>query len=514
MKKIFSLLIAIVFLFSNCHKMLDTVPTDFLSPVNYYKTADHIKKALTGVYDPLGTVDMYGFRLCGQLAYSNDEGIRSAASELTGPAVYNHSISDPYINNLWTACYTGIDRANDLLANIHHADMDETLRAQYRGEALFLRAYYYYLLALHWGDVPLKLTPTIDVQSVDLERSPLRKVYEQIIADMTEAKDEVATISSLGFNGRISKTAVMGMLARVSLSMAGYPVRETSKYAAARDWADSVILSGEHALNPDYKQIFINHAQDIYDIKENLWEIEFFGNGLDAYNETSWIGVWFGIASNDLENPGYCYGALYATNKLFNLYEETDQRRDWNISTYKYSGTNKVPYNPTDLYNRFPGKWRREYELITPKQKNGGPINFPILRYSDILLMRAEAENEMNGPADAVAYLNQVRERAGATLFTEANNNAITNQQQFREVIRDERARELCFESLRNHDLKRWGIFVSTMKNLANTISLTYPTNLRYLALSGNNVSERHLLFPIPSREMALNKAMTQNPGW
>lgn len=514
MKRIVQLLTISIWVLTGCNKMLDTVPTDFLSPVNYYQTADHIKKALTGVYDPLGTVDMFGFRLCGPLAYGNDEGLRASSSELTGPAVYNYSISEPLVNNLWNACYTGIDRANDLLANIHKATMDEPLRRQYRAEALFLRAFYYYQLVLHWGEVPLKITPTVDVEAVNLPRTPLKQVYDQIVADMTEAKDGAATISSLGYSGRVSKTAICGMLARVSLSMAGYPLRETARYEAARSWADSVILSGEHALNPDYKQIFINQSQDKYDIKENLWEIEFFGNGLDAYNETSWLGVWFGIASTDLQNPGYCYGALYATNKLLNLYETGDQRRDWNISTYSYSGTNKVNYTATQVYNRFPGKWRREYELITPKQKNGGATNFPIIRYSDVLLMRAEAENELHGPANAVSYLNQVRARAGATLFDESNGNAITSQDECRQILQDERSRELCFESLRSHDLKRWGIFQSTMKNLASTITVTYPANLRYLALAGNNLSERHTLFPIPSREMSLNKAMVQNPGW
>lgn len=512
MKTICQLLAIGVLFLTSCHKMLDTTPTDFISPVNYYETADHIKKALTGVYDPLGTLDMYGFRLHGPLIYGNDEGLRSSSGEVTGVSVYNYSASEPLVNNLWNACYIGIDRANDLLANIHKASMNDTLRNQYRSEALFLRAYYYYILVQCWGDVPLKLTPTIDVEQVNLARTPIPQVYGQIVKDMTEAKDGAATITSLGYNGRVSKTAIFGMLARVSLSMAGYPLRDVSKYEQAKAWADSVILSGEHALASDYRQIFINQCQDIYDIRENLWEIEFFGNGLDAYNETSWLGVWFGIISTDLQEPGYCYGALYATHKLYTLYEATDQRRDWNIGTYRYSGVNKVDFTASQVFNRYPGKWRREYELVTPKQKNGGPINFPIMRYSDVLLMRAEAENELNGPAGAHAYLNQVRARAGASLFEGPIE--ITSQDEMRSVIQDERSRELCFEGQRTQDLKRWGIFISTMKNLSSTITVTYPANLRYLALAGNNLTDRYLLFPIPSRELSLNKAMVQNTGW
>lgn len=512
MKTICQLLAISVLFLTSCHKMLDTKPTDFISPVNYYETADHIKRALTGVYDPLGTLDMYGFRLHGPLIYGNDEGLRSSSSEVTGVSVYNYSASEPLVNNLWNACYIGIDRANDLLANIHKATMNDTLRNQYRSEALFLRAYYYYILVQFWGDVPLKLTPTVDVEQVNIARTPIRQVYEQIVKDMTEARNGVATITALGHSGRISKTAACGMLARVSLSMAGYPLRDVTKYEQAKAWADSVILSGEHALATDYKQIFINHCQDKYDIKENLWEIEFFGNGLDAYNETSWLGVWFGIISTDLQEPGYCYGALYATHKLYTLYEPADQRRDWNIGNYRYTGLNKVDFTASQVYNRYPGKWRREYELITPKQKNGGPINFPIMRYSDVLLIRAEAENELNGPAAAHTYLNQVRSRAGASSFEGPTE--ITSQDEMRSEIQDERARELCFEGQRTLDLKRWGIFISTMKNLSSTIMASYPANLRYLALAGNNLTDRYLLFPIPSRELSLNKAMGQNTGW
>lgn len=498
---------------SGCHKLLDTKPTDFISPVNYYETADHIKRALTGVYDPLGTVDMYGFRLHGPLVHGNDEGLRSSSGELTGPSVYNYSASEPLVNNLWNACYTGIDRANDLLANIDQASMDNKLREQYRAEALFLRAYYYYILVQFWGDVPLKISPTLDVEAVNLPRSSVRAVYDQIVQDMTKAKDGAATITSLGYNGRASRTAIFGMLARVSLSMAGYPLRDANGYEQAKAWSDSVILSNEHALAADYKQIFINHTQDKYDIKENLWEIEFFGNGLDAYNETGWVGTWFGIISTDLQNPGYCYGALYATHKLYALYEPTDIRRDWNIGTFRYTtGTTRVDFTSSQLFNRYPGKWRREYELVTPKFKNGGSANFPIMRYSDVLLMRAEAENELHGPAAAHVYLNQVRARAGASLLEGAT--AITDKDAFRSEIQDERARELCFEGQRTQDLKRWGIFVSTMRNLSSTIMVTYPANLRYLALAGNNVTDRHLLFPIPNRELSLNKAMVQNPGW
>lgn len=517
MKKIIYILIAIIYFpISSCKKFLELTPTDFLSPINYYSTETELENALTGVYDPLGKEAMYGRYLFTTLAYGNDEGLRSSSAITTGLEVFNYTASDGIVGNLWTACYQGIGRANDLLASISKPKMDETKRNRIRGEALFLRAYYYFLLADHWGDVPLKLTPTVSASEVDIPVTPKKQVFEQVLKDMEEAVPLVSTVTELGFSGRISKTAIQGILARVCLTMAGSQVNDTDKYKDALSWAEKVLQSGEHQLNNDYKQIFINQSKDVYDVKESMWEIEFYGNGVGSYNETSWLGVWGGILSSgsDLQTPGYGYGALYATNKLYQLYTDaTDVRRDWNISTYYFTSPKPTYFTAAQVYNRYPGKWRREYEVVTPKSKNTNATNFPVLRYADVLLMLAEAENEVNGPTQkAHNALNMVRARAHASEFTGAK--VITDKNVFRQVIRDERARELAFEAIRDHDLKRWGIFLSTMKELANNVSTTYPANLKFLALAGNNIAERHLYLPIPSLELSLNKAIKQTPGW
>lgn len=515
-KVIYILMITAIFPLASCKKFLDVAPTDFLSPINYYSTETEVENALTGVYDPLGREAMYGRYLFTTLAYGNDEGLRSASATTTGLEVFNYTPSDGIVGNLWTSCYQGIDRANDLLANIDKPKMDETKRNRIRGEALFLRAYYYFLLADNWGDVPLKLSPTVSASDVDIKSSPKKEVFEQILKDMETAEPLVSTSTELKFSGRISKTTIAGIMARVCLTMAGSQVNDPDKLNDALKWAEKVVLSKEHSLNPDYKQIFINHSKDLYDVKESMWEIEFYGNGIGSYNETSWVGVWGGILASgpDLQTPGYGYGALYATNKLYNLYTDaTDVRRDWNISPYYFTTTSPTNFTATQLYNRYPGKWRREYEVVTPKSKNVSSTNFPVLRYADVLLMLAEAENELNGPTQkAHDALNEVRARAHASEFKGAT--IITDKIVFRQIIQDERARELAFEALRDHDLKRWGIFISTMKDLSKSITASYPANLRFLALAGNNIADRHLYLPIPSLELSLNKAIKQNPDW
>jgi hypothetical protein len=413
---------------------------------------------------------------------------------------------------LWKNLYVGIERANTLLANLEKTEMDNDKKSMVRGEALFLRAFYYFTLVQYYGDVPLKLEPSNSVNNVDIARTPSKEVYAQIIADMKEAETLVKTATAVGSSGQISKSTVRGILARVYLTMAGAPLRDTEKFKDAREWALKVKESNEHILNPDYKQIFINETQDIEDFKECIWEAECWGTNNDDQREGGRIGNENGVLcrSTDFGNIGYAYGFNSTTWKLYNLYDAIDVRRDWAISTYTLNADGvKTPLAATNIYGRNVAKWRREYELLSPKNKNYTPTNFPMLRYADVLLMLAEAENEVTG-ATTLAHeaLNLVRKRAGLLDTT------IAGQDGFRDEIRNERARELCFEGLRKNDLIRWGIFVETMQDASDEIKAKATATYNYAAVNAANVNERHLLYPIPLTEMSLNKKMVQNPFW
>src|SRR5690606_29983150 len=132
--------------------------------------------------------------------------------------------NDALVGAFWRKLYEGVDRANALLSNIDKPDMDESRREVIRGEALFLRAYYYFLLVSNFGDVPLKLAVSTSPTETDYSRTPAKEVYAQIVKDMTEAEARVLPITDLNYGGRISKSAVQGILARVHLYMSGYPM--------------------------------------------------------------------------------------------------------------------------------------------------------------------------------------------------------------------------------------------------------------------------------------------------
>lgn len=515
MKNISIYILFLSVLCNSCTKFLDTKPTDFTTPDIFYSTETELNQALAGVYNSLAQDGTYGRNLSVELAHSSDEGFYKLNTANINPAHYNHDAANTIVLAAWRTLYEGINRANLLLASIDRPEMDEDKRNVIEGEALFLRAFFYFQLVSLWGDVPLLLEPTRDGNIVNIPRTPSTAIYEVILRDMTIAQTLVDKWSDIGFPGRVSKTAIRGILARVCLKMAGAPLHDLSKLELAKFWAGEIIKTDEHRLNPNYEEVFINHSADKYDTeyKESIWEVEFWGNRLgNPYRVSGRVGNQFSIRSTTAEMYGYAN--VGATATLYLLYDDSDDvRRDWNIAPFRYvsnSSLDTVHHAPTEIYDRDTGKWRREYETALPRSVDFSPTNFPLLRYADVLLMYAEAENELNGPTtEAYDALNAVRDRAGAYAFTGLD------QDDLRQAIRNERARELCFEGLRKFDLIRWGIFQQAMRNVGNDIASNAPSNLRYAALGYERaLAERNLILPIPIAEMSLNKAMYQNEGW
>lgn len=513
-----------ILLFTSCDKFLKEDPTDFVAPVNYYKTEKEVFSALAGVYDVLGNRAAYGRYLFFEMDMS-DQSYMALSSTGQDIALYNYDIGDQKLIDTWSILYQGINRANMLLEAIDRSDIPNPLRDNYKGEALFLRAYYYFLLTSNWGKVPLRLQSTKTPSEVDMEPASLQEIYTQIISDMELAADMVADITTYKNAGRVSKSAIWGILARVNLKMAGAPLRDKTRYAEAKKWAEKVINSGHHALNPDYAQIFKNHAQKIYDTKESIWEVEFSYMSGSQYEEGN-VGSINGIGTSN-KLVGYSYGAQKIMKPYYDLFHNEDLRRDWNINDYYYEtepATGRIMYEGNAaaiFYNRSAAKWRREYEVTPQKSVNTTTINFPLLRYADILLMYAEADNMLPAGRSALAddYLNLVRQRAFGKLHPDATNINGANLPSgldaaaFQSAIQDERSFELGFEGIRRHDLIRWGIFIQTMQGL-RAYKTTAHADYQYGFRTAENITSRDTLFAIPRSEMVVNKSMTQNSGW
>ena len=584
---------------------LDTEP-QIIPSKGSYTNETRLKYGLAGVYGALNSEELYGSYYSLQIANADDLCyFNNYNNGETRPDRYNHSAGTSVIYETWLKLYEGIKNANEYLDEAGKAEIDpeelSTDLKTYLAEARFLRAFYHFLLAQAWGDVPLRSEAATSPNPVNVQiaATPQEKVLkwcvdeiEAIVYDLDEGVEQTPS--------RVNQTVAEGILARIYLFMAGETVDQVEglskqeMYGKAAYWANEVIASQKHHLNESYEQVFINMIQDQYDteFRESMWEAEFLG---DRTSSTYWtngrIGDLIGLKSQSGTTNysewacNYSYGYYNGSYTLWQLYWTDDRTADeassrtvidkrltWNLPGYNYRGLNnqqisyqkdgatvtavlkqdqsmyKTPwlyknnfampeiegldtsvenaFDPADIiYDptimcavRNAGKWRREtiYENQMSHKSLYTSINFPILRYSDVLLMYAEAVNEYAGAPDEQAKeaVREVRRRAGVA----TDESQLSGQASFRNLVRNERARELAFEGLRKWDLIRWGIFVERM-HLAGT---NVPTESMYLNktitdyAAGNyaNVSSRHIYLPIPTKELAVNHALQQNPLW
>jgi starch-binding outer membrane protein, SusD/RagB family len=524
MKKICLFIIALTMLTSGCKKFLATTPEDFVDPGKYFTKEQDAVLAFNAAYDNMTKQWFYsGYWQARMVACADD-----VFAILTGqfPANFKSIATDGAYSSTWFTVYEAIERCNVLLANIDRVEGDAKRIGYIKGLGLFFRAYCFFFLVDQWGAVPLKLKPTVDANDIAIGRTPIKDVYAQILKDMTAAEALLPTTAAeqYGGAGYPAKTTCQGILARVCLTMAGEPLKDQTKWAEAKMWAQKVVDSKEHSLNPDYPNIFINMISNKYDKKESLWEVDFVD--VPGKTEHGYLGYLDGINGGPADT-GNSVGQVRCTRILYNTYNAKDLRRDWNIATYQYTSAGARSYwSATALYDRHPGKFRLQYSPM-PRTTGRTPVNFPLLRYADVLLMLAEADNEVNDGPTPLAYecINQVRQRAwgkllpGATNPDEANLTEGMDVIAFRQAIRDERLMEFPGEYLRKHDLIRWGIFLSTLQKMkADVNSTTLPAvssgNKTQITGFADLASERDLLWPIPASEIQFNRLMEQNPGW
>jgi hypothetical protein len=447
----------------SCKKFLDTKPTDFVQPGAYYQNESQLLKALAGVYNPLIRSSLYGGNIQGLLTVCTDESYYGFSNPAVAAAVVVNSFdyTNANIASYWSACYNGIEYANLLIANIDNGvTINAAAKNAILGEALFLRGYYHFLLVQNFGDVPLKLSPTTNPNDVNIPRIPSSQVYAQILKDMKRAEGLVyPTYANTGnSSSRVTQTVVQGMLARVYLYMGGYPLRDATAYDSVLVYTTKVIGSGIHSLNTEfeinpvniragkgdslyypltngnpgyvnnpYSQVFLYESKSQYYIKETMWEADFSGIFAGGVNQGGAIGSQASgiLNGTDYTVLGRTAPQVNASQFLYTSYGAGDLRRDWNIAPYTYTSvmpTTKSFYAAGTaasgtLLGRTVGKWRREYEPIGAGAANKSAwttgIKYPLLRFADVLLMQAEAENQVHGATSiALGAVNQVRERA------------------------------------------------------------------------------------------------------
>lgn len=513
MKTKYISLVLIALAASSCKKsFIDLSPKASYTDVNYYQTEAQFKQAVTAAYAPLRDLLVNDFYFTEMR--SDNTFYQSALSNRGTAYVYRENISDfkdgatnSYTAAEWQYLYQLISRANIVTSRLKQAPGISAASINvYDGQAKFLRAFAYFKLVRLFGGVPIFVNEVTTPNDAFLPRSSADDVYKQIIADATDAINELVSPAKFPQTGEATKGSATVLLADV--------------YVTLKRWADAEALLNTlpamgYGLNADYAAAFSPSNKNS---KESLFEVQYL-DGTATGTTPNVLTTYFLPRSTNtslltgipINNSGMA-GLNTPTPDLIGTYEANDKRLDASV------GITEGTYNASDLFTFSAVKSAPGYtapptgKVAIPYIKkylhaplaaiNGSGDNFPVYRYAEALLLLAEAQNEQG--KSPLTALNAVRTRAGLPAA------ALTGQAAMRNTILHERRVELAFENKRWHDLVRTGTAISTL----NPFGTKIKSQFSYLPADGRIVTDFRLLFPLPAAEIGLNTLLTQNPGY
>lgn len=493
---------------AGCAKWLEKEDVDpsNLSPATYYTIPAHADAAIAAAYAQTRFING------GAGIFANNfsmlEMVTGTAKTETGQNTdlnnligLSYNGDNVFVNNWWNGAYSVIAQCNLVLDRVPGINpMDAAQKKRILGEAQFLRAWAYFYLVRLYGDVPLLLKP-VDGASPDLypARTARETVFNQVVTDLTAA--EGSGLSWADYTGRASLGAVKALLAEVYLTMAGQPLNKGASYyqmAAAK--AAEIISNGSFSLFANYGDL---HNLALENRGEQIFEIQYLGGVADNPNQGVLLPNF-----KDVSAYGTEIGSTVPTRQFYNSYETGDQR-----------AVDRVGFFYTSYYDGGSGALKslnapyifKHFDLVA----NGtagvagtavSSLNWMNIRYAQVLLTYAEAQNEAGGPTQA-AYdaLKKIRDRAG--LVTPAL--GTYSQATFREAVWRERWHELCYEQITWFDMIRTRkVYVEATNGFDNFVGHKFPDN-------GATLADKHLLFPLPTSEMQNNPNLRpNNPGY
>lgn len=484
--------VAVIFslMLTACGKdFLDRKPQGQPTTVTFFTDSVSAAQSVNAVYDILRDFQVHANAFVSIVSITSDDADKGSTAG-DGPAQkdmdnFTVNAANNFVNVYWGGLYRGIERCNVVLANVPGITMGDGLRNRLIAEARCLRGYFYFCLVRTYGAVPLAdklLTP----DTYNLPRSSVDSIYNFIIKDLEAAAAVLPRKSAYKAAdlGRVTQGAAQGLLAKVWLYR--------KNWQAVVTLTDAVIASGEYDLSTPYDKIFTQAGENG---RESVFEVQCVADpqmlGAGQYTRFQ------GIRSQTL-NLGYGFNIPSTT--LLSAYEAGDPRKAATVLTRgETTGAGEIV--PADAISvRYNKK-----AYVPPAERplwdmTGGGQNIRLLRYADILLMQAEAANELGQPGKALTALNAVRQRArGSNPATVLPDITTTDQTALREHIRQERHIELALEHDRFYDLVRWGIVETVMKASGKT----------------GFTKNKNELMPVPQTEIdKSNGILTQNQGY
>lgn len=500
---------------ASCNKdNLNLVPQTQLSSGSFYKDAAQFNQALTGAYTFLRGIATLGIYMDEMRSdntffnfYSADRGTGTSAEAYTEFIDNSTTSQEPNSpGNRYGNAYSGIAAVNTILTQLQGSSLSQAEKDQISGEALFLRAFYYYDLVTHYGGVPLQLEQVTDVEGAFLPRSTADEVYQQIITDLTAAIPVLPVAKTFPQSGRATQGAAKMLLAYAYMSE---PTPEYPKAEAAL----LDITKMNYSLLPEYASVFDLSKKNS---EESIFEVQYKMGNDGQQSDFSWrfipktssaqllIGIDVSNGGGSLRSGGW----NVPTQELVDSYENGDKRLPASIGVVEGTLASEIlaPTAVKSPVGYTPAAGLSYYYFIKkylhpPYQVDWNTDdNFPVYRYSGALLLLAECLVAEGKAGEALPYLNQVRARAGLPAVSTAT----------KENIANEMRHELAFENHRWTDLIRNGMAIDALNAKGQRLKA-----LNGWLLPGTfNVTQDRLIYAIPFRELQINSKLTQNPGY
>jgi len=511
------LLIIIIVLIgvSSCKKeFLTLLPPTQLTSGSFYTNLTQFQQAVTASYVPLKTIvntgifqdEMRSDNTFFTIYQANRgfEKIHEAYSQFTD--VSNSASIPNSPGDRWTGDYSGISRINTILGQLATATfLSQGAKDSISGEISFLRAFYYFDLATHFGGVPLLLAPVNSAEGSYTPRNTLEEVYTQIKADLAKAIPLLPAVTAFPQSGKASKGAAKMLLAYVYMTQ---PAKDYAK--AESELLDITKMS--YSLLPIYADVFDPNNKNS---RESIFEVQYLSDLVSSL-QSNFTWQFIPKSTNSEIIAGYHDGAMsilsgwnVPTAEMVSSYEANDARLPASVLVVegKISGVEdftitgaKSPVGYTPTAGITPMYMIKKYFHPPYTISFNTPDDWPVFRYSGALLLLAECLVNENKTAEALPYLNQVRRRAGLPDVAAATADNVAN----------ETRHELAFENHRWTDLLRTGKAISTLNAKGVRLKAIYG----WILPAAFNVTADKLIYPVPFREVQINNKLTQNPGY
>lgn len=466
-------------LYSCSTDFLNIYPETSLNEGNFYKSDEEIVTLVNGCYTALRDIEKNTHWVISELKSDVlDQQTSSVAGNFTTSRMDEvlAGADNIALDDFWNFSYKGIYNCNKAISVIEsgsHTWTNTALQNRSAGEVHFLRALYYFNLVRQFGDVPIVTKPVTGIEAVDIKRSAVAEVYALIVEDLNKAQTHLQAATGTTENGRVNYEASLGLTGKVYLT--------TKNYEAAEIALKKVIDSGKFSLLPDYKNIFDPANKDF---KETLFSVQYSEATAALSNQFIFFNAPYTSKGEVTNRPNIALalaGNMRPTADLLAAFEPNDKRKAVSIAYWKGPDWDGIVANIP---------YCAKYKAPQTAALNWAGDNFPILRYSDILLMYAEVINNLNRTAEAATYVNNIRERAGLSLVASG-----LAKDKLDLLIEKERMLEFCFENQRWYDLVRRGRALQVMR------------------AHGKEVADNQVLAAIPSEQILINK-LSQNTGY